>query len=147
MSQQLMYTHTPIDVQADTHINAPVNAHGWCFGLIPANGNWLDDLIDWQRRQFRQAEVARRMAACWNACYAIPTEELEGHGRRFINLAEERAKLKQAIENAKSTVAQQPGDIEAAKMCDYPRCNCPFDAPSDPDWCARGLPHGARMGE
>lgn len=24
--------------------------------------------------------------------------------------------------------------------CSYPDCNCPFDAPPDPEWCARGLP-------
>lgn len=24
--------------------------------------------------------------------------------------------------------------------CTYPICNCPFDAPTDPNWCARGLP-------
>ena len=24
------------------------------------------------------------------------------------------------------------------KVCTYPKCNCPFDAPSDPNWCARG---------
>jgi hypothetical protein len=23
--------------------------------------------------------------------------------------------------------------------CSYPKCNCPFDAPSDPNWCARGF--------
>lgn len=28
--------------------------------------------------------------------------------------------------------------------CDYPNCNCPFDAPADPTWCARGLPHAPR---
>lgn len=28
-----------------------------------------------------------------------------------------------------------------AQVCAYPDCNCPFDAPADPDWCARGLPH------
>lgn len=22
----------------------------------------------------------------------------------------------------------------------YPTCNCPFDAPGDPNWCARGYP-------
>lgn len=27
--------------------------------------------------------------------------------------------------------------------CSYPHCNCPFDAPADPNWCARGLPHNA----
>lgn len=29
--------------------------------------------------------------------------------------------------------------------CSYPRCNCPFDAPADPAWCARGLPQAADM--
>lgn len=24
--------------------------------------------------------------------------------------------------------------------CTYPRCSCPFDAPADPAWCAKGLP-------
>jgi len=28
----------------------------------------------------------------------------------------------------------------AAQSCLYPQCNCPFDAPADPNWCARGLP-------
>ena len=28
----------------------------------------------------------------------------------------------------------------AALVCSYPQCNCPFDAPADPNWCARGLP-------
>jgi hypothetical protein len=27
-----------------------------------------------------------------------------------------------------------------AKYCTYPSCTCPFDAPADPNWCARGLP-------
>lgn len=26
--------------------------------------------------------------------------------------------------------------------CSYPNCKCPFDAPADPAWCARGLPRG-----
>lgn len=25
------------------------------------------------------------------------------------------------------------------KLCTYPKCTCPFDAPADPNWCARGL--------
>lgn len=24
--------------------------------------------------------------------------------------------------------------------CTYPSCQCPFDAPADPNWCAKGLP-------
>jgi hypothetical protein len=27
------------------------------------------------------------------------------------------------------------------QYCNYPDCNCPFDAPDDPNWCARGWPH------
>ena len=33
---------------------------------------------------------------------------------------------------------------EETKFCSYPKCNCPFDAPADPNWCARGLPHEAK---
>jgi len=29
--------------------------------------------------------------------------------------------------------------------CNYPKCNCPFDAPADPNWCARRLPRGSRV--
>lgn len=76
MNESTCCAHTPVAVQPDTHINAPVNVHGWCFGLIPENGNWLDDVIDWQARQFRHAAVAQRIAACWNACSAIPTANL-----------------------------------------------------------------------
>ena len=25
-------------------------------------------------------------------------------------------------------------------ICTYPDCKCPFDAPSDPNWCAKGFP-------
>lgn len=30
---------------------------------------------------------------------------------------------------------------QAQTTCFYPDCRCPLDAPADPDWCARGLPH------
>ena len=33
---------------------------------------------------------------------------------------------------------------QPAGVCVYPDCNCPFDAPADPNWCARGLPKAAR---
>lgn len=26
-------------------------------------------------------------------------------------------------------------------VCIYPDCHCPFDAPANPNWCAKGLPH------
>jgi len=28
--------------------------------------------------------------------------------------------------------------------CDYPRCWCPLNAPADPNWCAKGLPHAPK---
>ena len=30
------------------------------------------------------------------------------------------------------------------ERCTYPDCKCPFDAPADPTWCARGLPRVSR---
>jgi len=32
-------------------------------------------------------------------------------------------------------------DKTTNQYCSYPKCNCPFDAPVDPNWCARGLSH------
>jgi hypothetical protein len=34
---------------------------------------------------------------------------------------------------------------EVKKTCDYPKCTCPFDAPADPNWCARGYPKAAKQ--
>ena len=37
--------------------------------------------------------------------------------------------------------------IDTAKggeYCRYPECECPFDAPADPTWCAKGLPRQAK---
>lgn len=41
--------------------------------------------------------------------------------------------------------AAEPQQMQATKQtaCTYPVCNCPFDAPSDPNWCARGLQRAA----
>ena len=36
--------------------------------------------------------------------------------------------------------ANQPGSVYGG-VCIYPECHCPFDAPDDPNWCAKGLPH------
>lgn len=35
---------------------------------------------------------------------------------------------------------------KADQVCRYPDCNCPFDAPADPNWCARRLPKAPRDG-
>lgn len=43
-----------------------------------------------------------------------------------------RVKARKAIASVKGNQPQ--------KTCTYPKCNCPFDAPADPNWCARGYP-------
>jgi hypothetical protein len=68
--------HTTAAALTTAHITAPLNPHGQCFGLIPSNGDWLDDLIDWSRRQFKRPEDALRLAASWNLLAHIPTAEL-----------------------------------------------------------------------
>ena len=35
-------------------------------------------------------------------------------------------------------------DRSSEKTCNYPKCDCPFDAPADPNWCARGYRKGDR---
>lgn len=33
-------------------------------------------------------------------------------------------------------------EVEPEAHCTYPHCNCPFDAPAEQNWCARGLKKG-----
>ncbi|MEC4750023.1 hypothetical protein [Methylomicrobium sp. Wu6] len=37
--------------------------------------------------------------------------------------------------------AQEMPARPGKQVCNYPDCNCPFDAPADPNWCAWGYPH------
>lgn len=52
------------------------------------------------------------------------------------------------LRDARAAVAA-PAPATGIPTCTYPKCNCPFDAPSDPNWCARGLsrPSEAKAGE
>ncbi|MDQ2821991.1 MAG: hypothetical protein M3Y65_16625 [Pseudomonadota bacterium] len=68
--------HAPAAALTGVQIGAPLNPHGQCFGLIPAGGDWLDDLIDWSRRQFKRPEDAQRIAASWNAMVHVPLAQL-----------------------------------------------------------------------
>lgn len=43
--------------------------------------------------------------------------------------------MRKLVEACRATPAPATG----IPTCTYPKCNCPFDAPSDPNWCARGL--------
>jgi len=32
-------------------------------------------------------------------------------------------------------------ELPEEEYCNYPDCKCPFDAPAEPNWCARRLNH------
>jgi len=57
-------------------LTAPLSPQGQCFGLIPAGGDWLDDLIDWLRRQFKRPEDAQRIVFSWNRLRHVPLDAL-----------------------------------------------------------------------
>jgi hypothetical protein len=40
---------------------------------------------------------------------------------------------------ARDSQAQTEAAATSPQRCSYPDCDCPFDAPADPNWCARGL--------
>jgi hypothetical protein len=47
---------------------------------IGVDGNWLMGIQhNGEQTVLRQRENMRRLAACWNACYGIPTEVLEAN--------------------------------------------------------------------
>ena len=50
-----------------------------------------------------------------------------------------RAFFEALVRSKEGTHPQAAPAPEVEKKCSYPNCNCPFDAPSDPNWCARGL--------
>jgi hypothetical protein len=81
-------------------LTAPLNPHGQCFGLIPAGGDWLDDLIDWSRRQFKRPEDAQRIAASWNALIHVPLAQL----MEPSSCSTEAVKLRLAIAACKAKV-------------------------------------------
>jgi hypothetical protein len=90
-------------------LTAPLNPHGHCFGLIPAGGDWLDDLIDWSRRQFKRPEDAQRIVASWNALVHVPLAQLLEPTRP----QSEAGKLRDALNDCKDAVrpAAVPVDL------------------------------------
>lgn len=78
------------------------------------------------------------------ALFAAGTDQEEA-----LNLAgQEARKVADRLEQIARQAWYQAGrkcEHKVAKhepqYCTYPKCRCPFDAPADPNWCARGLPH------
>lgn len=46
----------------------------------------------------------------------------------------------QTLDELADEIEQLAARGKPAQHCTYPDCRCPFDAPSDPSWCAKGLP-------
>jgi hypothetical protein len=89
----------------------------------------MDEGLDMEHPERHSVRSMKRVA-----------EQLIAAGlRHAIDLAWQAQDLRKlAIEIA------APAKGEAKQTtCSYPHCNCPFDAPADPNWCARGLPHNA----
>lgn len=59
--------------------------------------------------------------------------------------AEKSAKTETAVPAIVFYPAGSLGEEVPVETCTYPRCTCPFDAPADPNWCARGLPHQPKL--
>jgi hypothetical protein len=47
-------------------------------------------------------------------------------------------------QNQKDQQAEPASKPKDGPTCNYPECTCPFDAPADPNWCARGYPKQAK---
>lgn len=58
-------------------IEVLIGPNGDALGLYPIGGTGNDDLMDWHAEAFRSADGARRLAACWNACEGVSTEDIE----------------------------------------------------------------------
>ena len=56
--------------------------------------------------------------------------------------AEQAARVEEATNRLAEMIkeTEKPYWDPTGKICSYPDCNCPFDAPADPNWCARGYP-------
>lgn len=74
------------------------------------------------------------------------SKELLSACRRAVVALAAAAERMPEFEKDYEFVSEALANLQAAKpaqTCNYPDCNCPFDAPADPSWCARGLPKQA----
>ena len=71
----------------------------------------------------------------------IAMQAMEAGMRSAIDLAWQAQDLRKLA--SEIAAQEKAASDEKPKTCSYPHCNCPFDAPADPNWCARGLPHNA----
>lgn len=86
------------------------------------------------------ASASKPMLWPWDASWWKPTDD-----RR--DLVKAGALIIAEIERLDRAAAIEAMSEGEKQFCNYPNCNCPLDAPADPNWCARGLPHENAMRE
>lgn len=73
-------THTP------TRLTVRANGDANSYALLDDKGHWfMSMLVNGEQMTERQEANLHRLAACWNACEGIPTEEI-GKPTGFPNL-------------------------------------------------------------
>ena len=72
--------HTP------TRLTVRANGDANSYALLDDKGRWfMSMLVNGEQMEAKQEANLRRLAACWNACEGIPTEEI-GKPTGFPNL-------------------------------------------------------------
>ena len=105
-------THTP------TRLTVRANGDANSYALLDDKGHWfMSMLVNGEQMEAKQEANLRRLAACWNACEGIPTEEI-GKPTGFPNLfnaaREMIAKRLEIIRNDKHGLYTQE-DLESAE--------------------------------
>ena len=105
-------THTP------TRLTVRANGDANSYALLDDKGHWfMSMLVNGEQMEAKQEANLRRLAACWNACEGIPTEE-NGKPTGFPNLfnaaREMIAKRLEIIRNDKHGLYTQE-DLESAE--------------------------------
>jgi hypothetical protein len=105
-------THTP------TRLTVRANGDANSYALLDDKGHWfMSMLVNGEQMEAKQEANLRRLAACWNACEGIPTEEI-GKPTGFPNLfnaaREMIAERLEIIRNDKHGLYTQE-DLESAE--------------------------------
>lgn len=82
----------PLPGRLTVHESGDANS----YALRSADGRWFVALLHNGEAGLDQQRVnLRRLAACWNACNGVSTEDLEVDNVRFVEMLKERTTLRE----------------------------------------------------
>ncbi len=84
-------------------------------------------------------EVYHHAAKLAKAVRNDDAARIREHAADVANMALMLADVCGALTSAADGAEIESRRTALPERCTYPNCNCPFDAPGDPNWCARGL--------